>query len=147
MPTVRDMPNAERPLSDADYRSLARFRYALREFLAFSEDAAREQGLTPAQHQLLLTVRAAEGGGALPSLTEVAEHLHIRLHSAGELVGRAVDHGLVARVADPDDARRTLVATTDVGREQLERLSVLHRRELRRFRTEMTQLLRTIDAG
>lgn len=141
------MPTAERPLTDDEYRSLARFRHALREFLAFSEDAARAQGLTPAQHQLLLMVRGVEAAGGRPSLSDVAEHLHIRLHSAGELVGRAADQGLVERVPDPGDGRRTLVVTTPAGREQLEQLSVLHRRELRRFRTEMNQLLHTIDGS
>ena len=145
MSTVPGMPTDERPLTDDEYRSLARFRHALREFLAFSEDAARAQGITPAQHQLLLMVRGAEASGDRPSLTDVADNLHIRLHSAGELVGRAADHGLIERLVDPDDGRRTLVSTTPAGREQLEQLSVLHRRELRRFRTEMTQLLHTID--
>ncbi|HQR29489.1 MAG TPA: hypothetical protein PLL32_03700, partial [Anaeromyxobacteraceae bacterium] len=37
----------DRDLSTGDYRSLARFRHALRVFLRFSEDAARERGLTP----------------------------------------------------------------------------------------------------
>lgn len=137
--------NAERPLTDEEYRSLAEFRSALRRFLAFSEDAARAQGITPAQHQLLLTVRGAEAAGRTPSLTEVAEHLQVRLHSAGELVNRAVEHGLVERLVDPGDARRALVATTADGRDHLERLSKLHRRELRRFRTEMNQLLEPID--
>lgn len=147
MPTVPDMPTAEQPLTDDEYLSLARFREALREFLAFSEDAARAHGITPAHHQLLLMVRGAEASGGRPSLTDVADRLHIRLHSAGELVGRAVDHGLVERLVDPDDGRRILVATTAAGRAQLEQLSVLHRRELRRFRTEMNQLLHTIEDG
>ena len=137
--------DAERPLTDDEYRSLAQFRYALRRFLAFSEDAARQQGLTPSQHQLLLTVRGAETTGSAPSLTEVADQLHIRLHSAGELVGRAAEHGLVERHTDPDDARRVLVTTTIEGRSHLEKLSQLHRRELRRFRTEMNQVLSTIS--
>lgn len=145
MPTVPDMATAEQPLTDDEYRSLARFRHALREFLAFSEGAARAHGITPAHHQLLLMVRAAETSGDRPSLTDVADQLHIKLHSAGELVGRAVDHGLIERIVDPDDGRRILVGTTPTGRAQLEQLSMLHRRELRRFRTEMNQLLHTID--
>ncbi|MAT04006.1 MAG: MarR family transcriptional regulator [Acidimicrobiaceae bacterium] len=136
--------DAEHPLTDDEYRSLAEFRYALRRFLAFSEDAARQRGLTPSQHQLLLTVRGAEATGLAPSLSDIAEQLHIRLHSAGELVGRAAEHGLVERRADPSDARRVLVTTTAAGRSLLEELSRLHRRELRRFRTEMNQILGTI---
>lgn len=135
----------ERPLTDAEYAALAQFRGAVRQFLAFSEAAARSHGLTPAQHQLLLTVRGAEARGRTPSLSEVAEHLQIRLHSAGELVARAVEHGLVERRADPTDARRVLVSTTSAGRTRLEELSLLHRRELRRFRTEMNHLLDTIS--
>ncbi|MCB0986039.1 MAG: MarR family transcriptional regulator [Ilumatobacter sp.] len=136
---------AGHPLTDAEYRSLADFRFALRRFLAFSEDAARAQGLTPAQHQLLLAVRGAEAGGSAPSLTDLADRLHLRLHSAGELVGRAVHHDLLERHTDPADARRVLVATTAKGRAHLEELSQLHRRELRRFRAEMNAVLRTIE--
>ena len=43
----------DRPLADADYRALAEFRYQLRQFLLFSEDAARQAGLAPRQHQAL----------------------------------------------------------------------------------------------
>ena len=137
--------DAERPLTDDEYRSLAQFRYALRRFLAFSEDAARQQGLTPSQHQLLLTVRGAEATGSAPSLTEIAEQLHIRLHSAGELVGRAAEHRLVERRPDPGDARRVLVTTTIEGRSHLEELSQLHRRELRRFRSELIEVLGVLN--
>lgn len=132
---------SEQPLTDAEYQSLARFRFALRSFLAFSEAAARDHDLTPAQHQLLLAVRGAEAGAGPPSISVLADQLQVRLHSAGELVARAVDNGVLERRVDPDDARRTLVATTALGRERLEELSVLHRRELRRFRAEMNQLL------
>lgn len=137
--------DTQRPLTDDEYRSLAQFRYALRRFLAFSEDAARRQGLTPSQHQLLLTVRGTEATGSAPSLTEIAEQLHVRLHSAGELVGRAVEHGLVERQPDPEDARRVLVTTTLRGRVHLEDLSQLHRRELRRFRDELTDVLSVLE--
>lgn len=138
---------SEQPLTDTEYRSLAHFRFALRTFLAFSEAAARDHDLTPAQHQLLLAVRGAEAGAGPPSISVIADQLQVRLHSAGELVSRAVDNGVLERRVDPDDARRTLVATTALGRERLEELSLLHRRELRRFRTEMNRLLESIDSG
>lgn len=135
---------AERPLSNEEYRSLAEFRYALRRFESFSEDAARDHDITPAQHQLLLSVRGAELADGPPSVSLVAERLQIRVHSAVELVARAADNQLVERLTDPLDGRRILVATTPVGRAKLEELSVIHRRELRRFRSEMNQLLETI---
>jgi DNA-binding MarR family transcriptional regulator len=142
--TMPPVPS-DQPLSDQEYVALATFRTALRQFLAFSERAARDHDLTPAQHQLLLTVRAAEASGDAPTMSTIAEHLQLRLHSVGELVTRAVDNGLVTRDEDPDDRRRVRVATTVRGRERLETLSVLHRRELRRFRSEMFRLLEPIE--
>src|SRR5690606_3257517 len=106
--------SAEAPLTDGDFRSLAEFRHALREFLAFSEEAARGAGITPHHHQLLLAVRGYPGP-AQPSMSDIAEWLHLKLHSAGELVARAEAAGLVERVADPSDARRVLLAVSTAG--------------------------------
>jgi DNA-binding MarR family transcriptional regulator len=131
---------ADPPLTDADYRALADFRHALRRFLSFSEHAAREAGLTPAHHQLLLAIRGHTDGA--PSTSDVAERLQIKLHSATELVERAEAKGLLTRRhADPHDARRAVLALTAEGEAHLEALSVLHRRELRRFREEMDEAL------
>ncbi|MCB0978071.1 MAG: winged helix-turn-helix transcriptional regulator [Acidimicrobiales bacterium] len=133
----------EPALSDDGYKALASFRYGLRRFLHFSEEAARAAGLTPAQHQLLLAVRGHDGEGP-PTIGEVAEHLQLKVHSTGELVGRTVANGLLERRGDPEDGRRVLLVLTDEGRSVLDRLSVLHRDELRRFHREMDDLLVTI---
>ncbi|MCU1502716.1 MAG: MarR family transcriptional regulator [Ilumatobacteraceae bacterium] len=138
-------PNdADRPLADADYRALAGFRAALRQFLAFSEQAARDAGITPNHHQLLLAIRGHAGAGP-PSTSDLAESLQLRLHSAGELVVRAVEHGLIERTADPHDARRVLLALTPAGEAKLAALTSEHRVELRRFRREMAALLDVIE--
>lgn len=47
---------------------------------------------------------------------EIAEAVGVDQPRASRLVQQAVDMGLAAREADPDDARRTRVAMTDVGR-------------------------------
>jgi DNA-binding MarR family transcriptional regulator len=133
-----------RGLSDADYRALAEFRRALRQFVAFSEEAARSAGLSPAQHQLMLAIRGAPGHGP-PSLGDVAESLQLKLHSAGELVGRAEANGLVVRSSDPDDHRRVLLKLSPAGEEKLADLSRIHRDELRRFRTDLEALLGDLD--
>ena len=132
------------PLSDREYRALAQFRGALRRFLHFSEEAAREAGTTPTQHQLLLAVRGFPGPGA-PVVGDVAHALQLRHHSAVELVDRAERAGLVVRTPDPDDLRRQHVALTAAGRRLLEELSVVHRGELRRFRAQMMDLLGDLD--
>ena len=131
-------------LSDREYQALARFRHALRVFQRFSEQAARDAGLAPAQHQLLLAIRG-HGGVARPVVGDLADALQLRHHSVVELIDRAEAAGLVTRVPDPDDLRRQHVALTAAGRDVLEQLSMVHRDELRRFRAEMVDVLRELD--
>jgi len=135
-----------RPLSPADYRALARFRHALRVFQRFSEDAARDAGTTPAQHQLLLAVKGWDGPpGTVPTISDLAERLQLRHHSTVELIQRATGAGLLTATTDPDDGRRQRLALTELGDATLASLSLLHRDELRRFRDEMTDVLRELD--
>lgn len=130
----------ERPLTDRDFRALARFRTGLRRFLAFSEQAARAEGITPAHHQLLLAVRGHRGDGP-PSISDIAEALQRRRHSIVELVGRAEAHGLITSEHDPADLRRRLIRITPEASAIIERLSASHRRELQSARADLNQIL------
>ena len=56
--TVRDV----RQLTREDYENLLAFRTSLRRFLHWSETKARDAGLTPAQHQLMLAIKGRRGG-------------------------------------------------------------------------------------
>ena len=95
------MPRAKRSLTDADYERLAELRYGLRAFLHWSAEQARRAGITPTQHQLLLAIRASrEPRGA--TISDVADVLLIRHHSAVGLVDRAQEAGLITRERDPD---------------------------------------------
>src|ERR1043166_6763071 len=95
-------------ITPAEYRALASVRYRMRRILAFSESAARQAGVEPQQHQLLLAIRGfPEDEHA--SVTALAERLQIRHHSAVELINRAESAGLVAKHADADDARRVVL--------------------------------------
>ena len=132
---------ADEPLADSEYRALGEFRHALRVFLRFSEEAARSEGLTPNQHQLLLAIRAAP---AEPSVSWLADQLQLRANSTLELLRRAENSGLLELRADDADHRRQLATLTDEGRARLERLTRLHRDELRRFRSHAAELLREL---
>lgn len=134
---------ADRPLEDRDYQALRRFRHALRVFMRASEQAARGAGTTPAQHQLLLAIRGHPPTGT-PTIGDIAEILQLRHHSTVELIDRAHDAGLVERRTDPSDQRRQRLVLTDAGLELLEGLSQVHRDELRRFRTEMVDVLQEL---
>jgi DNA-binding MarR family transcriptional regulator len=127
---IRGVDGATDTLTDAEYGALARFRYHLRRFLHFSEQAARATGLAPHQHQVLLALKGlGQAGGA--TVGQLADWLQVRHHSAVELVDRTARRGLVERVPDPADRRRVLVRLTPAGEEVLHRLSVEHQAELR----------------
>jgi DNA-binding MarR family transcriptional regulator len=112
-------------------RDLARFRYALRKFLRFSENAARQCGVTPQQHQLMLGVAGFTGRGSA-TVSELAEFLQERHHSVVGLVERAVQNGLVRRTQDREDRRVVIVSLTRRGDEILAKLAKLHQEEAQR---------------
>jgi len=124
---------------DKVYEELARFRYALRKFLRFSETAAREFGVTPQQHQLMLGVAGFTGRGAA-TVSELAEFLQERNHSVVGLVERAEHSGLVQSAENPADRRVVVVTLTRRGREILAELSRLHRDEVSRMRGLIPEL-------
>jgi DNA-binding MarR family transcriptional regulator len=119
-------------LSASDYRALGNFRYEIRKFLYFSEEAARAEGLEPQQHQLLLAIKAlALEGTSGPTVGSLAENLFIRHHSAVGLIDRLEERHLVKRVRASDgDRRQVSVQLTREGEEKLMRLASVHRAEL-----------------
>lgn len=117
-------------MTQADYRALSHFRYQIRRFLHFSEEAARAEGLEPQQHQMLLAIQALHGGEP-PTVGELAEHLVLRHHSAVGLLDRLEARGLAARIRGESDRRQVRVRLTPEGAEKLLRLSALHQEELR----------------
>jgi DNA-binding MarR family transcriptional regulator len=116
-------------LETADYQSLGEFRRAIRDFLAYSEESAREQGVTAQQHQALLAIRAHVGAEPM-SIGELADSLLIKNHSAVGLVARLVERGLVQRHASESDRRRVLLTLEPRGDEALTRISHNNLRKL-----------------
>jgi DNA-binding MarR family transcriptional regulator len=126
---VRVTRTARRP--SAAWR-LAQFRYLLRQFLRFSEKAARAAGLTPQQHQLMLGVAEFTGRG-WATISELAEFLQERHNAVVGLVARAERKKLVRKVIVSEDRRYVRVELTATGRKILRKLVALHRVELARF--------------
>ena len=126
-----------------EYQALAAFRYQLRRFLHFSEQAARAAGLEPQQHQLLLALKGLPEG-RLATVGELAERLQIQHHSTVELVNRMVDRNLIERTRDERDQRKVLISLTSYGEEVLRKLSLLHRTELRSTGPALVRALVTL---
>lgn len=127
----------------SDYQALAEFRHTLRRFLAFSEAAARDSGLTPQQHQAILAIKGHGDGGM--SIGDLADKLLIRHHSAGELVDRLVKADLVVRQESADDRRRVVLVLTPQAEAVLEALSTVHLDELRKTKPLLVSLLNTLS--
>ena len=136
----------ESGLTSADYRTLAEFRYQIRRFVAFSENAASEAGVEPQQHQLLLAVQGMPAGHKV-RIGDLAQRLQIRHHSAVELVGRMEAKGLVVRVPGETDRREVHVRLTPRGSRILRALTVIHREELRQAAPALVSTLRRIYEG
>lgn len=119
--------------TQSELRNLARFRYAMRRFLRFSEEAAREAGLTPQHHQLLLGIAGFTGNG-WATISELADFLQVRHHSVVGLIDRAEALGLVRREVNPEDHREVQVSLSPEGARKLRSLATLHRKELNGMR-------------
>jgi len=139
----RPMSPPER-LHKAQYETLAAFRYALRKFTHFSEAAAQAAGVTPQQHQALLAIKGFPGRDRV-TVGELAERLQLRHHSVVGLIDRLVLEKLVTRSPSAQDRRQVLIQLTARGEKTLEKLSGLHRAQLRRSGPELRRLLEQLD--
>ncbi|HEY4379123.1 MAG TPA: MarR family transcriptional regulator [Acidobacteriaceae bacterium] len=125
-------------------RTLADFRYELRQFLYFSECAATEAGLQPQQHQLLLQVAGAPET-EIVTIAYAASRLRLRHNSVVELVDRSEREDLLVRAADPTDGRRAILQVTAKGQRLLEHLAVDHARELDEMAPRLARALKRVN--
>jgi DNA-binding MarR family transcriptional regulator len=126
-----------------DFKAMAELRYQIRRFLRFSENAAREAGIEPQQHQLLLAVRGLPGG-LKPTIGVLAERMQLQHHSTVELIDRLVDRGLLSRLRAIDDRRQVFVKLTHDGEEFLKTLSLHHLQELQSTGPKFVKILQSL---
>ena len=133
-------------LSVSGYRQLAQFRHHIREFLQFSEQAARSHGIEPQQHQLLLALKGLPED-TRPTVRALSERLCLRHHSTVELINRLVEHGAVMRRHGEDDRREVLIELTPHGEQILQQLSLLHWQEIQTTGPALLEALGRIIKG
>lgn len=126
-------------ITKEDFESIAAFRYAIRRFLRFTEQAARREGITPQQHQLLLAIKGFPGRD-IATVSELADRLQMRQHSMVGLIDRTESQGLVKRQQGQVDRRQVFVSLTPTGEAKLQRLSLQHRHELANMRDTLLSL-------
>lgn len=140
--TVRKAPAVDAGMLAA----MAEFRYELRRFLHFSETSAETQGISAQKYQLLQVVEAASAAGRV-TISTIAERMVLRHNSAVELVDRAERLGLVERLSDETDLRRSIVVLTEAGRRTLMQVAAAHLVELERSGPAMMEALARLHGG
>jgi DNA-binding MarR family transcriptional regulator len=136
--TAARKPGRSDPLSKSDFEALARFRFGIRRYLRISEEIVRAHGVTPQQYQLMLALMGYPGR-EWATVQELADMIQLRHHSVVELINRAQKEGLVQREPHPSDARAVRVSLTAEGEERMSQLGALHRDELHRLNSALSQ--------
>jgi DNA-binding MarR family transcriptional regulator len=130
-------PRIVRNAADAAERFM---QYYARTFLLFHRRQTRsEPRLTPQGHMLLVHL---SGSGPL-TIGELSAHIERTQSVVSEMVDALEGRGLLARVRDPRDRRRTLVWLTDAAIELIAReQEVLDRERLRQALAAMSEVER-----
>ena len=124
------MKTLARGLTKPNFEQLSEFRYQMRRFERFSEQAAQSEGITPLQYLLLLHIKGyPERDWA--TIGELAERLQAQHHGVVALVSRCEALDLVRRKSSEIDRRQVEVHLLNTGEKILARLAELHQAELK----------------
>jgi DNA-binding MarR family transcriptional regulator len=135
-----------RKLTLADYQALAEFRFQIRKFMHFSEQAVQGAGLERGQYQLMLAIKGMPNESR-PRIRDLANRMHIQHHSAVELINRLEAGGYVRRERTAEDKREVLLVLTSKGEKVLEELALHHHEELQSAAPGLVSALRRVMAG
>ena len=116
------------------------------------EPVYREHGLEPGWHDLLATLRRS-GGTLRP--TDLTNASMLTSSGTTKRLDKLEAAGLIARTADPDDRRGTLISLTAAGRRLIDELTPAHLANERRIlgalseadQRRLADLLRKLQLG
>lgn len=133
-------------LTRADYQALAEFRYQIRKYLHFSEQAIRASGLERQQYLFMLAIKGVPEASR-PRIRDLADRMLIQHHSAVELVNRLEAGGYVHRERAQVDKREVLIDLTPRGEHVLDELVHYHYKELRTAGPALVASLHSVTTG
>src|SRR6476620_9567549 len=114
----------KRTLDKDDFAVLSEFRYQMRRFERFSENAVQAEGITPLQYLLLLHLKGFKGR-EWATVGELAERLQAKPHGVVALVSRCETSSLVVRRPSTVDRRRVEIHLLPAGEAILTHLAAL----------------------
>ena len=144
-PNTGDTDASSDALTQTDFQTLARFRVAIRQYLAFAEQGAQAVGLTSQQHQALLIIKSQSYSGPV-RIGDVARLLLLKPHSAAGLIDRLAESHLVTRRSASEDRREVHVCLTAAGEDCLAKLTARNLHELRMVSPVLSALLEQFDS-
>jgi len=124
-----------------EYRLIASWRVALRQFFSASKVILKEHGVTSMQYQTLLAIRTSEDPEGI-NMNGLAAYLGVRHNSAVGLINRLEGSGLVRRARSERDRRVAHLKLTPEGEARLKALVEAHRQELLNIRSEMRRIFK-----
>jgi DNA-binding MarR family transcriptional regulator len=139
------MSEEDRKPTVADVMAVAEFRAALRQFLRRSERIARQSGLTPQRHLLLMMIKGSPKGDEQSTVTELSERLQLAQSTVTELVRRAEDAGLIERTQSQRDARVAHLRLSAEGERRLLLSFTLLATERAQLREAFANLVETTE--
>lgn len=131
-------------IDERHYQALSEFRAALARYERASAALSQQRGLSSPQFMLLLHLAATP---TVLTMNELAARLLATHNNAVGLVQRAEEAGLVRRMSDPEDGRRTRLALTGPGSALVQDLTARHLRELVEERERLLRSLRYWSAA
>ncbi|HET7174370.1 MAG TPA: MarR family transcriptional regulator [Gammaproteobacteria bacterium] len=134
-------PTSEALWIPAEYRLIASWRTALRQFFSASKVILKERGVTSMQYQTLLAIRTSEDPEGI-NMNGLAAYLGVRHNSAVGLINRLEGSGLVRRERSERDRRVAHLKLTPEGETCLKVLVEAHRQELLNIRSEMRRIFK-----
>lgn len=120
----------KKKLSRPEYKALAEFRYQIRKYMRYMEEAARSYGYQPQQYQLLLAIKGLPDGKT-PTIKTLAERMQLNHNSTVELVDRCEQRGLLQRTHDGASRREVTLVPTVAGMRMMQDQASASRAELR----------------
>ncbi|HEX6550954.1 MAG TPA: MarR family transcriptional regulator [Gammaproteobacteria bacterium] len=124
-----------------DYRAVGLWRVALRDFINFSNQDMKRQGITLLQYQVLLEIVSCMESGEDMTVGLLASHLHMRHNSVVVLINQLVRKGHVRRVPSQEDRRSMLLQLTPKGKRTLDKLVQGHRKVIDAFLPDLRKAL------
>jgi DNA-binding MarR family transcriptional regulator len=143
----------ERPeLDSSPIGIVGRISRLAREIEDRLEPVYRDHGLEPGWHDILATLRRS-GGTLRP--TDLTNASMLTSSGTTKRLDKLEAAGLIARAADPDDRRGTLISLTDAGRRLIDELTPAHLDNERRIlgalseaeQRRLADLLRKLQLG